>query len=659
MSDGPLVLGIETSCDETGVGIVRGNTLLADAVASSVDEHARFGGVVPEVASRAHLEAMVPTIERACETAGVQPYDVDAIAVTSGPGLAGALLVGVAAAKALALGLGKPLYGVNHLASHVAVDQLEHGPLPEPCLALLVSGGHSSLLRVEDVTGDVDPLGATIDDAAGEAFDKVARLLGLPFPGGPHIDRAAREGDSVYVDFPRGLTSRRDLERHRFDFSFSGLKTAVARWVEARERSGEPVPLHDVAASFQEAVCDVLTRKAIDAAATHGIDDLLIGGGVAANSRLRSMAEERAVGARDPGPGSAARTVHRQRRDGGRAGCRDGDERSSALGARPPGRLVAAGDLRAGVTDTSRCHPNGWLGKRYSMLRSAVVSGGVTWDSAPSSSARTMLCSGPAHRGEHRVVVLPHHLVDPDEDLPALRAAVVDHWFAVAGIEDGQARRTGPVGVGGETDDVAAVGAELRPAGSRRCPTAVRAGQGSATPEQDPSPRNFVWPATRPVDLGGADQGVESSEVGQLAARWSRRRTRSRTSRVRRREHHLPSARNPTGRSGCAGRPARERGWGAAGRRADQERARRPRSPPRRRGSRPRSASRSTGPARRPRRSTPRSRRRASPLACRGAGSRRPGSRSSRRRTERAGRSSPGSSNERSGVESRWSSRTM
>jgi len=191
MTDEPLVLGIETSCDETGVGIVRGHTLLADAVASSVEEHARFGGVVPEVASRAHLEAMVPTIERACATAGIRLYDVDAIAVTSGPGLAGALLVGVAAAKALAIGLGKPIYGVNHLAAHVAVDQLEHGALPEPCLAMLVSGGHSSLLRVEDVTTGVAPLGSTIDDAAGEAFDKVARLLGLSFPGGPHIDRAA------------------------------------------------------------------------------------------------------------------------------------------------------------------------------------------------------------------------------------------------------------------------------------------------------------------------------------------------------------------------------------------------------------------------------------------------------------------------------------
>jgi N6-L-threonylcarbamoyladenine synthase len=306
-SDGPLVLGVETSCDETGVGVVRGHTLLADSVASSVEEHARFGGVVPEVASRAHLEAMVPTLERACETAGIALDDVDAVAVTSGPGLAGALLVGVAAAKSLALALGKPLYGVNHLASHVAVDQLEHGPLPEPCLAMLVSGGHSSLLRVSDVTSSVEPLGATIDDAAGEAFDKVARLLGLPFPGGPHIDRAAASGSSVAIDFPRGLTSRRDLERHRFDFSFSGLKTAVARWVEARERAGEPVPVADVAASFQEAVCDVLTRKAVDAAAAEGIEDILVGGGVAANSRLRVLTEERAaahgIRVRVPRPG--------------------------------------------------------------------------------------------------------------------------------------------------------------------------------------------------------------------------------------------------------------------------------------------------------------------------------------------------------------------
>ncbi len=335
MSEEPLVLGIETSCDETGVGLVRGHHLLADAIASSVDEHARFGGVVPEVASRAHLEAMVPTIERSCREAGVALSDVDAIAVTAGPGLAGALLVGVAAAKALALSLGKPLYGLNHLSAHVAVDQLEHGPLPEPCVALLVSGGHSSLLLVEDVTVGVAPLGATVDDAAGEAFDKVARLLGLPFPGGPHIDRAAREG-TISIDFPRGLTSGRDLERHRFDFSFSGLKTAVARWVEAREGAGEPVPVADVAASFQEAVCDVLTRKAVDACVRSGAHHLVIGGGVAANSRIRTLAEERAakhgIVVRVPRPGL----------------CTDNGAMVAALGAEVVrrGRPASAFDIR-------------------------------------------------------------------------------------------------------------------------------------------------------------------------------------------------------------------------------------------------------------------------------------------------------------------------
>src|SRR5438270_5338587 len=294
MPEEPLVLGIETSCDETGIGIVRGHTLLADAVASSVDEHVRFGGVVPEVASRAHLEALVPTMHRALSDAGVALSDVDAIAVTAGPGLAGALLVGVAAAKGYAIGADKPVYGVNHLAAHVAVDTLEHGPLPEPAIALLVSGGHSSLLLVDDLTGGVTPLGSTIDDAAGEAFDKVARLLGLPFPGGPPIDRAAREGNPAAIAFPRGLTGPCDAP---FDFSFSGLKTAVARWVEAREQSGEPVPVADVAASFQEAVVDVLTKHAVAACRDKGVDHLVIGGGVAANSRLRVVAEERCAAA--------------------------------------------------------------------------------------------------------------------------------------------------------------------------------------------------------------------------------------------------------------------------------------------------------------------------------------------------------------------------
>ncbi|NGN67242.1 tRNA (adenosine(37)-N6)-threonylcarbamoyltransferase complex transferase subunit TsaD [Streptomyces sp. A7024] len=290
MADEPLVLGIETSCDETGVGIVRGHTLLADAVASSVDEHARFGGVVPEVASRAHLEAMVPTIDRALKDAGVAASDLDGIAVTAGPGLAGALLVGVSAAKAYAYALGKPMYGVNHLASHICVSQLEFGAMPEPTMALLVSGGHSSLLLSPDITSDVRPLGATIDDAAGEAFDKIARVLGLGFPGGPFIDKAAREGDPSAIRFPRGLTGPRDAP---FDFSFSGLKTSVARWVEAKRAAGENVPVADVAASFQEAVADVLTMKAVKACKAEGVDHLMIGGGVAANSRLRAMAERR------------------------------------------------------------------------------------------------------------------------------------------------------------------------------------------------------------------------------------------------------------------------------------------------------------------------------------------------------------------------------
>ena len=303
----PLVLGIETSCDETGIGIVRGSTLLANVVASSVDEHARFGGVVPEVASRAHLEALVPSVERALAKAGVKLGDLDAVAVTAGPGLVGALLVGVTAAKAYASALNVSFFGVNHLAAHVAVDALEHGPLPQPMIAMLVSGGHSSLLRVADVTRDIAPLGATLDDAAGEAFDKVARVLGLPFPGGPHIDRCAADGDAAFIEFPRGLTATKDLAEHRYDFSFSGLKTAVARWIEAKQRAGEAVPVADVAASFQEAVADVLIRKALWACADEGIDDLLIGGGVAANSRLRALAHSRADAAgvrlRVPAPG--------------------------------------------------------------------------------------------------------------------------------------------------------------------------------------------------------------------------------------------------------------------------------------------------------------------------------------------------------------------
>lgn len=291
--NGPLVLGIETSCDETGIAIVQGTTLRSDAVASSLAEHERFGGVVPEVASRAHVEALLPVLERACAEAGVGLGDIDAIAVTAGPGLVGALLVGVAAAQGLALGLGRPLYGVNHLVAHVAVDRLVDGPLPGPAVSLLVSGGHTSLLRIADVAGEVTPLGATLDDAAGEAFDKVGRLLGLGFPGGPAIDRAAGSGDPAAIDLPRGLTAPREDSEHRHDFSFSGLKTAVVRWLAAREAAGEPVPVADVAASFQEAVVDVLTAKAIRACRDEGVDLLVLGGGVAANGRLRALARER------------------------------------------------------------------------------------------------------------------------------------------------------------------------------------------------------------------------------------------------------------------------------------------------------------------------------------------------------------------------------
>lgn len=303
----PLVIGIESSCDETGVGIVRGRELLANEVASSVDLHARFGGVVPEVASRAHLEAIRPTLERALKKADVDISELDAVAVTAGPGLMGSLVVGMAAAKALATVANKPLYGLNHLVGHVGVDMIEHGPLPDPTLALLVSGGHSQLLLVKDITSDITEVGTTIDDAAGEAYDKVARLLGMGYPGGPVIDKAAQLGDPKAIRFPRGLTAKHDLEKHRFDYSFSGLKTVVARWVEQRMYDGEEVPVNDVAASFQEAVADVLTAKAIDACQHYGVDTMVLGGGVAANSRLRGLLSERAEAAgielRRPRPG--------------------------------------------------------------------------------------------------------------------------------------------------------------------------------------------------------------------------------------------------------------------------------------------------------------------------------------------------------------------
>jgi N6-L-threonylcarbamoyladenine synthase len=277
--------------------------LLANVIASSVEEHSRFGGVVPEIASRAHLEAMQPTIKKALADAKVSLSDIDAIAVTAGPGLVGALLVGVGSAAGLAIGLDKPIYAVNHLSAHISVDYLTHKQEIEPTIALLVSGGHSSLLQVNDITSSVVKLGQTIDDAAGEAFDKIARVMKLGFPGGPAIDAMAKDGNATAIDFPRGLTTSNDWQTRPYDFSFSGLKTAVARYLES-------VPNYvraDVAASFQESIVDVLMLKALAACKESGIDSLVIAGGVAANSRLRAVAaarcEKAGITLRIPAPG--------------------------------------------------------------------------------------------------------------------------------------------------------------------------------------------------------------------------------------------------------------------------------------------------------------------------------------------------------------------
>jgi N6-L-threonylcarbamoyladenine synthase len=340
----PLVLGIESSCDETGVGIVRGTTLLTNTVSSSMDEHVRFGGVIPEIASRAHLDAFIPTLRQALDDAGVGLDDVDAIAVTSGPGLAGALMVGVCAAKALAVATGKPLYAINHLVAHVGVglldDQTGSAPrLPENLGALLVSGGHTEILKINSITDDVELLGSTIDDAAGEAYDKVARILGLGYPGGPAIDRLAKTGNPKAIRFPRGLTqpkymgSAEDPGPHRYDWSFSGLKTAVARCVEQFEARGETVPVADIAAAFQEAVVDVITSKAVLACRENGIRDVLLGGGVAANSRLRELTGQRCA--------SAGITLHVPPLDL----CTDNGAMVAALGA----QLVMAGAAPSGI----------------------------------------------------------------------------------------------------------------------------------------------------------------------------------------------------------------------------------------------------------------------------------------------------------------------
>ncbi|MDO5645409.1 MAG: tRNA (adenosine(37)-N6)-threonylcarbamoyltransferase complex transferase subunit TsaD [Dermabacter sp.] len=286
----PVVLGVESSCDETGFGIVSDGRLLGHALASSAAQHADFGGVVPEIAARAHLDAVVPTLHTALADAGINASDITHVAATSGPGLATAVHVGLAAAKSIAWALDVPLYGVHHLAGHAAADTLAHGPLPERSIVLIVSGGHTSLLDVRDLVRDpIVHLGDTLDDAAGEAFDKVARLLGLGYPGGPVISAAAEGGNPEAFRFPRAMLRAGD---DPYTFSFSGLKTAVARTVETIERSGKAVPVADIAASFEQAVVDVLVTKAVRACRDSNLDTLVIVGGVAANKRLRAAATE-------------------------------------------------------------------------------------------------------------------------------------------------------------------------------------------------------------------------------------------------------------------------------------------------------------------------------------------------------------------------------
>jgi N6-L-threonylcarbamoyladenine synthase len=286
------VLGIETSCDETAVAVVEdGRTVRSNVISSQIDIHARFGGVVPELASRAHLEALNPLMQEALERAGTSFRELDGVAVTVGPGLVGALLVGIAGAKAVALATRAPLIGVNHLEGHIYANFVEHGPPEPPYVCLVVSGGHTMLVHMPE-EHRYEVLGQTLDDAAGEAFDKIARFMGLGFPGGPALDNLARKGDPTAIAFPRAMADSGD-----YDFSLSGLKTAVLRYVKKEHAADRRVNPADLAASFQEAIVDVQVGKTIAAAREKGVSTVLLGGGVVANTRLRERMEEAGAGA--------------------------------------------------------------------------------------------------------------------------------------------------------------------------------------------------------------------------------------------------------------------------------------------------------------------------------------------------------------------------
>lgn len=287
MKDDVIILAIESSCDETAASVVKnGREVLSNVIYSQIALHTEYGGVVPEIASRKHIEKINQVIEQALEDAGMQLSDLTAIAVTYGPGLVGALLVGVSAAKAISFATGLPLIGVHHIEGHISANYIENKDLEPPFLCLVVSGGHSHLVVVKDY-GEYEIIGRTRDDAAGEAFDKVARAIGLGYPGGPKIDRVAKEGNPNAIHFPRAKVG--DAE---YDFSFSGLKSAVLNYLNSCQMKGEEICVPDVAASFQKAVVDVLVEHSMDAVKRYGYSRFAIAGGVASNSALRSAFEE-------------------------------------------------------------------------------------------------------------------------------------------------------------------------------------------------------------------------------------------------------------------------------------------------------------------------------------------------------------------------------